>query len=51
MSSMVIARGRGVELEGGYRSAWPAVGVDPEPPVVPVVPVAPLPPAAREPSR
>ena len=42
MSSMVIARGRGVELEGGYRSAWPAVGVDPAPPVVPVVPVAPL---------
>ena len=51
MSSMVIARGRGVELEGGYRSAWPAVGVDPAPPVVPVVPVAPLPPAAPERSR
>ena len=49
MSSMVIARGRGIGLEDGYRSAWRAVGVKPEPVApVPVVPVAPPPP---EPSR
>ena len=41
MSSMVIARGRGIELGGGYRSVWPAVGVEPAPRVVPVRPVAP----------
>ena len=41
MSSLVIARGRGIELEDGYRSAWRAVGVDPAPPVVPLRPVAP----------
>ena len=44
ISSMVIARGRGIELEGGYRSAWQAVDVDPAPPVVPVRAVARQPP-------
>ncbi len=43
ISSMVIARGRAIELEGDYRSAWRAVDVDPEPPVVPVRPVVPEP--------
>ena len=43
MSSLVIARGRGIELDHGYRSAWRAVGADPAggPPVVPVPPAAP----------
>ena len=41
MSSMVIARGRGIELDDGYRSAWRAVGADPAPPVAPVSPAAP----------
>ena len=51
MSSLVIARGRGIELDHGYRSAWRAVGAAPEPPVVPVAPVVPVPPAAPERSR
>lgn len=41
MSSLVIARGREIELGDGYRSTWRAVGVDPAPPVVPVRPAAP----------
>ena len=41
MSSMVIARGRGIELDDGYRSAWRAVGADPAPPVAPASPAAP----------
>jgi len=51
MSSMVIARGRGVELEGGYRSAWLAAKVDHAPPIVPVAPVVPVRPAVPERSR
>ena len=51
MASLVIARGRGIELGDGYRSAWRAVGVDPTPPVVPVAPVVPVPPVAPERSR
>ena len=39
MSSMVIARGRGIELGDGYGSAWRAVGSEPLPPVAQVRPV------------
>ena len=51
ISSLVIARGRGIEIGDGYRSAWRAARVDPEPPVVPVAPVVPVPRAEPERSR
>ena len=50
MSSMVIARGRGIELADGYRSAWRAADVD-HAPAAAVVPVVPVAPAAPERSR